>query len=97
MKSVFQNVITLLVIHLSSFYEKHAAVSYQSCSSFCSDHQYCHKKPAFQCSDNSYIFLDHFCDGVVDCDDGSDEIVNKPGFKCNQCVLPQNNLYDDLA
>ena len=83
--------------YLSSSYDKHAAVSYQSCTSFCSDHQYCHKKPAFQCSDNSYIFLDHFCDGVVDCVDGSDEFVNKPGFKCNQCVLPQNNLYDDLA
>ena len=83
--------------YLSSRNNKHAEVNYLSCTSFCSHQKYCHKKPAFQCSDNSFIFLDHFCDGVVDCVDGSDEIVNKPGFKCNECVLPQNNLYDDLA
>ena len=77
--------------------EKHATTSFLSCTSFCSDLQYCRKKLTFQCSDDSYIFLDHFCDGVVDCVDGSDEIVNKPGFKCNKCVLPQYNLYDDLA
>ena len=71
--------------------------SYVLCTSVCSDKPYCHKKSAFQCSHGSYIFLDHFCDGVVDCIDGSDEIVSQPGFKCNQCVLPQNNLYDDLA
>ena len=83
--------------YLSSRNNKHAEVNYLLCTSFCSYQKYCHKKPAFQCSDNSFIFLDHFCDGVVDCVDGSDEIVNKPGFKCNECVLPQNNLYDDLA
>ena len=83
--------------YLSSRNNKHAEVNYLSCTSFCSDQKYCHKKPAFQCSDNNYAFLDHFCDGVVDCVDGSDEIVNEPGFKCNECVLPQNNLYDDLA
>ena len=76
---------------------EHAATSYQTCTSVCSDQQYCQKNRTFQCSDNSYIFLDVFCDGVNDCADGSDEIVNKPGFKCNKCVLPQNNLYDDLA
>ena len=78
----------------------HALSSYQICTSFCYDQQYCRKKPAFQCSDSTHIFLDHFCDGVVDCVDGSDEIieiVSKPGFKCNQCVLPQGNLYDGLA
>ena len=83
--------------HLTSNNNQQATTSYLVCTSFCSDQQYCHKKPLFQCSDNSFIFLDHFCDGVVDCDDGSDEIVYKPGFRCNKCVLPQNNLYDDLA
>ena len=82
---------------LASNSNQQATTSYLICTSFCSDQQYCHKKPIFQCSDNSLIFLDHFCDGVVDCDDGSDEIVYKPGFRCNKCVLPQNNLYDDLA
>ena len=77
--------------------KKLVAHSYQLCTSFCSGQQYCEKNMTMQCSDNSFIFLDHFCDGVVDCIDGSDEIVNKPGFKCNKCVLPQNNLYDDLA
>ena len=81
---------------VSTIYQN-ATSSYLSCTSFCSDQQYCNKKSAFQCSSNSHIFLDHFCDGVVDCVDGSDEIVNEPGFKCNKCVLPQNNLYDDLA
>ena len=76
---------------------QNALSSYVTCTSLCFDHQYCHKKPAFQCFDESFIFLDHFCDGVVDCIDGSDEIVNKPGFKCNKCVLPQKNLYDNLA
>ena len=75
----------------------HATLSYQTCASFCSGKQYCEKNMVMQCSDNSFIFLDHFCDGVVDCVDGSDEIVNKPGFKCNKCVLPQNHLYDDLV
>ena len=81
----------------SSSNKNHATLSYQSCTSFCSGKQYCEKNMVMQCSDNSFIFLDHFCDGVVDCIDGSDEIVNKPGFKCNKCVLPQNNLNDDLA
>ena len=83
--------------YLSSRNNKHTEVNYLLCTSFCSNQKYCHKKPAFHCLNDSYIFLDHFCDGVVDCVDGSDEIVNEPGFKCNECVLPQNNLYDDLA
>ena len=71
--------------------------SYLICTSFCSNQQYCNKGAAFQCADDTFIFLDHFCDGIVDCIDGSDEIVHKQGFKCNKCVLPQNNLYDNLA
>ena len=70
---------------------------YVICSSYCSDQQYCHRKPAFQCNNDDLIFLDLFCDGIVDCLDGSDEIVNQPGFKCNECVLPQSNLFDDVA
>ena len=85
------------ITYFTSTLFKNATSSYLTCSSYCSDQQYCHKKAAFQCSDNSFIFLDHFCDGVVDCVDGSDELVNTQGFKCNKCVLPQNNLYDNLA
>ena len=70
---------------------------YVTCSSYCSDQQYCHHKPVFQCNNGDLIFLDLFCDGIVDCLDGSDEIVNQPGFKCNECVLPQSNLFDDVA
>ena len=64
------------------------------CTSFCAEEQNC--KSAFQCADNSLILLSQFCDGIVDCADGSDEVTNQPGFKCNRCVLPQNNLYDDV-
>ena len=64
------------------------------CTSYC-DQDLC--RGVFQCSDNRTIFLSQFCDGFVDCFDGSDELTNQPGFKCNGCVLPQNNLYDDVA
>ena len=50
-----------------------------------------------QCADNSLILSSQFCDGIVDCDDGSDEVINQPGFQCNECILPQSNLYDDVA
>ena len=54
-----------------------------------------------QCSDGEMILNSQFCDGVIDCADGSDEIRNRPGFKCVQimdaCSLPQRNLYDDVA
>ena len=68
--------------------------SYVICTSNC-DQDLC--RGVFQCSDNRTIFLSQFCDGIVDCFDGSDEFTNQPGFKCNDCVLPQNNLYDDVA
>ena len=64
------------------------------CTSYC-DQDLC--RGVFQCSDNRTIFLSQFCDGIVDCFDSSDEITNQPGFKCNKCVLPQSNLYDDVA
>ena len=70
-------------------YESHVL-----CTSYC-DHDLC--REIFQCSDNRAIFLSQFCDGFVDCFDGSDEITNQPGFKCDKCVLPQNNLYDHIA
>ena len=68
--------------------------SHVLCTSYC-DQDLCQK--VFQCSDNRTIFLSQFCDGIVDCIDGSDELTNQPGFKCNDCVLPQNNLYDAVA
>ena len=64
------------------------------CTSQCAHNESC---SVFQCDDNGLILLSQFCDEIVDCKDGSDEVSNKPGFKCNECVLPQNNLYDDLA
>ena len=64
------------------------------CTSQCANNESC---SVFQCDDNGLILLSQFCDEIVDCDDGSDEVSNKPGFKCNECVLPQNNLYDKLA
>ena len=70
-------------------YESHVL-----CTSSC-DQNLCRR--VFQCSDNRTIFLSQFCDGIVDCFDGSDEMTNQPGFKCDKCVLPQNNLYDDIA
>ena len=57
----------------------------------------------FQCNDGSLGLAFQFCNGNTECDDHSDEIVNQPGFKCvgfkslKTCVLPQRNLYDDIA
>ena len=70
-------------------YESHVL-----CTSYC-DQDLC--RGVFQCSDNQTIFFSQFCDGIVDCFDGSDEFTNQPGFKCDKCVLPLNNLYDDVA
>jgi len=65
------------------------------CTSYCDDNEKC--TGVFQCNDNDLILFSQFCDGIVDCFDGSDEIQNQPGFKCNRCVLPQSNLYDDFV
>ncbi|XP_076813046.1 uncharacterized protein LOC143459693 [Clavelina lepadiformis] len=57
----------------------------------------------FQCQDQSLLLSHRFCNGKVECGDGSDERIDRPGFKCssnvspNVCVLPQWNLYDDVA
>ena len=54
-----------------------------------------------QCSNGEMILDYQLCDGYTDCKDGSDEIRFRPGFKCEQsidtCLLPQRNLYDDVA
>ena len=69
--------------------------SHVICTSYCDNEKLC--KGVFQCSDNSLIFRSQFCDGFPDCADRSDEITNQPGFKCSRCILPQSNLYDDVA
>ena len=57
----------------------------------------------FQCNDGTLGLTFQFCDGSVNCYDKSDEIYNSRGFKCfgvesiKKCVLPQRNLYDDVA
>ena len=55
----------------------------------------------YQCANGEMILYHEFCDGEINCKDGSDEIRNQPGFKCDQtidaCALPQRNLYDDVA
>ncbi|CAK8685700.1 unnamed protein product [Clavelina lepadiformis] len=74
------------------------------CFSFCSDENTsagCNE--IFQCSDQSFILNQNFCNGREECKDGTDEITFQPGFKCSAkfstilCVLPQWNLYDDTA
>ncbi|CAK8690274.1 unnamed protein product [Clavelina lepadiformis] len=78
-------------------------VSDAVCFSFCSENVTsvtC--GDIFQCSDQSLILNQNFCNGNKDCKDGSDEIISQPGFKCSAkfstilCVLPQWNLYDDI-
>ena len=57
----------------------------------------------FQCDDGSLGLIYQFCNGIVNCFDKSDEIQYQHGFKCvavdsdRKCVLPQRNLYDDVA
>ena len=73
------------------------ASDYQICTSYCSGTPYCASRNVLQCNDGGYIFLDHFCDGVFDCNDESDEEQWASSFVCNGCTLPQSNLYDDVA
>ncbi|XP_076819983.1 uncharacterized protein LOC143465528 isoform X2 [Clavelina lepadiformis] len=75
------------------------------CFSFCSDTKTStsNANKVFQCTDQSIILDQNFCNGKEDCNDGTDEITSQPGFKCSAkfstilCVLPQWNLYDDIA
>ena len=63
------------------------------------NHEICAR--GFLCNDNGLALAIDFCDGRIDCLDGSDETRHRPGFKCvgrrGTCVLPQINLYDDIA
>ena len=56
-------------------------------------------RSGLQCADGTLIGASQFCDRSVDCFDQSDEMRNRPGFKCSNsltaCVLPQQNLFDD--
>ena len=81
--------------HFSHCIGDYCSTTQVLCTSYCDDAEKCNG--IFQCSDNSLILFSKFCDGIVDCEDGSDEITNHQGFKCNKCVLPQNNLYDNIA
>ena len=73
------------------------------CMSNCSVNSTKQCNRPFQCNDGSLKLAFQFCDGSVNCYDKSDEIYNSPGFKCSgvestrKCVLPQRNLYDDVA
>ena len=69
------------------------------CTSFCLDEDLKNLcGHVFQCTNGELQFTKYFCDGSVSCFDRSDEIHNKPGFKCSlsSCVLPQINLYDEI-
>ena len=58
---------------------------------------------AFQCDDGRLGLTYQLCNGLVDCLDKSDEIQYQYGFKCiavdseRKCVLPQQNLHDNVA
>ncbi|CAK8672540.1 unnamed protein product [Clavelina lepadiformis] len=74
------------------------------CTSSCADSKTnpdCNK--AFQCFDQTLVLKSNFCNRKLDCDDGSDEVIDGPGFKCSAkfstipCILPLWNIYDDVA
>ncbi|XP_076825994.1 uncharacterized protein LOC143471428 [Clavelina lepadiformis] len=83
----------------------HDCEQYQHiCTSSCSNDTTAGDCKVLQCADRSLIFAaQDFCNIRTDCADGSDEIIQDFGFKCsptfslNQCLLPQWNLYDNVA
>ena len=73
------------------------------CVSNCSHNSTEQCNRAFQCDDGRLGLTYQLCNGIVDCLDKSDEILNHHGFKCvavdsnRKCVLPQRNLHDNVA
>ena len=73
------------------------------CTSNCSVNSIKQCNRSFRCNDGTSKLTFQFCDGSVGCYDKSDEIYNSQGFKCfgvesiRKFVLPQRNLYDDVA
>lgn len=71
------------------------------CTSFCPLDTMNRCNAGFQCADGTLALSSQFCDGNIDCPDNSDELTKQPGFTCleqaKNCVLPQRNLFDDIA
>ena len=73
------------------------------CISNCSHNSIEQCNRAFQCDDGGLGLTYQLCDGMFDCHDKSDEIRHQHGFKCvavdsnRKCVLPQQNLHDNVA
>ena len=73
------------------------------CTSNCSTNSARQCNRTFQCDNGGLGLTYQLCNGRIDCFDKSDEIQYQHGFKCvaidsdRKCVLPQRNLYDDVA
>lgn len=73
------------------------------CVSYCPHNTSDRCRRAFQCGDGTLLLITEFCNGKFDCPDRSDELHDQDhaGFTCIEsrgtCVLPQRNLYDDVA
>ena len=91
----FCNESTCFLSNVSACFDNECIDSHVICASYCDNEILCNG--VFQCADSRLIFFSQFCDGFADCSDGSDEITNRPGFKCSKCILPQLNLFDEFA